>query len=169
MITRLSYAWTFGLVWLLASTASLEVPTAPFLDLTVLSDSSVYANFSAPISDGGSAINSYKVEWDTDPGVQEVQAITTSTYTGPNEIQSITTSAASINEIQVVKVSAPAVQEVQIITINSATGGYYFVELNTIATGGSLQYSGYIYFDYEADDSNGNTFGKNVAGIISAV
>lgn len=38
-----------------------EVPTAPFLDLTVLSDSSVYANFSAPISDGGSAINSYKV------------------------------------------------------------------------------------------------------------
>lgn len=39
----------------------IEVPSAPFLDLTVLSDSSIYANFSAPLSDGGSAINSYKV------------------------------------------------------------------------------------------------------------
>ncbi len=39
----------------------LETPSAPFLDLTVQSQSSVYANFSPPLTDGGSAIHSYKV------------------------------------------------------------------------------------------------------------
>lgn len=49
------------LVHIRLSLPTLETPSAPFLDLTVLSDSSVYANFSAPLSDGGAAINSYKV------------------------------------------------------------------------------------------------------------
>jgi hypothetical protein len=41
---------------------SLEVPTSPFLDLTVISNSEIQTNFSAPLSDGGAAINSYKVK-----------------------------------------------------------------------------------------------------------
>lgn len=40
---------------------SLDVPGSPFLDLTVLSQSSIYANFSPPLTDGGSAISSYEV------------------------------------------------------------------------------------------------------------
>lgn len=40
---------------------NVEVPSAPFLSLDVLSQSSIYANFSPPLLDGGSAIQSYKV------------------------------------------------------------------------------------------------------------
>ena len=110
-----------------------------------------------------------QVEWDTDPGVQEVQSITTSTYTGPNEIQSITTTATAINEIQVVNLFATPVLEEQEIVVTSATGGFFFIELDTSALGGSLQYSGYIETDYPADDSTGDTLGKNVADIISSM
>ena len=61
-------------------------------------------------------------------------------------------------------------QEVQAITVSKASGnGYFFVELNTNATGGSQQYSGYIYDSYPADDSSGITFGANVASIISSM
>ena len=67
------------------------MPTAPYLDLTVLSGDTIQASFTPPLSDGGSSINSYKVDWGTDPGVHEVQMVTTSTYIGPNAIQSITT------------------------------------------------------------------------------
>jgi len=78
------------------------IPSAPFLDLTVLSGTSVRTNFSAPLTDGGSAITSYKIDWDTDPGVKEIQQIVTSTYIGPNEVQVITSSADPINEKQVI-------------------------------------------------------------------
>ena len=64
----------------------LETPSAPFLDLTVLSGDSIQANFSAPLSDGGAAIHSYKLDWDTDPGTQEVQYITTATDIGSTKI-----------------------------------------------------------------------------------
>ena len=101
--------------------------------------------------------------------MQEVQAITTSTYTGPNEIQSITTSAKPTNEVQVIHLVAPAVREVQAITLVGATGGYYFLSLNTNTTGGSLQHSGFIFVNYPADDSTSDTFGKNVQDIISAM
>lgn len=148
---------------------ALDVPGAPFLDLTVLSQSSIYANFSPPLSDGGSAINSYKVEWDTDPGVQEVQSITTSVYLGPNEIQSITTSATDINAVQTVGVFATAVPEVQKVTISNSQSGYFFLELNTNNTGGSDQYSGYIYQNYPANNNGGATYGKDVASILSSM
>ena len=83
VLFRSSVIWTLGLLWSSFSLLSAlgktyftfhrstifyfilcfiaETPSAPFLDLTVLSDSSIYANFSAPLSDGGAAINSYKV------------------------------------------------------------------------------------------------------------
>jgi len=55
-----------------------------------------------------------QVEWDTDPGRQEVQAITTSTFIGANEVQVITTSAPRINAVQTVRTSASTVYEVQV-------------------------------------------------------
>lgn len=67
-----------------------EYPFAPFLDLTVLGGDEVQVDLSPPLSDGGTAITSYRVDWDSNPGTHEVQTITTSTYTGPNEIQVIT-------------------------------------------------------------------------------
>jgi hypothetical protein len=112
-----------------------------------------------------------QIEWDTDPGVQEVQAITTSTYTGPNEIQSITTSATPVNEKQTVSLTAPAVAEVQVITLKLADSGRYFLELDTSAQGGSLQHSGFIYVNYPVTDAAGGgvTAGKNIQEIISAM
>jgi len=124
---RYKYKILLLLLSILLETAfSASTPTSPFLDLTVLSQSSINANFSAPSSDGGSAINSYKIEWDTDPGIQEVQAITTSTYTGPNEIQTIQTSAPNVNEVQIVNSYGTHIPEVQKVTVSSATGGYFF-------------------------------------------
>jgi hypothetical protein len=93
------------------------------------------------------------VDWDTNPGVREVQAITTSTYLGPNEIQAITTYAPNINEIQYIKINATSVREVQMITVSGATSGFFFVTIDTSATGGSIQYSGNIGVNYLATGS----------------
>jgi len=128
-----------------------EIPASPFLNLAVISGSAINSSVLPPLSDGGSSIHSYKLEWDTDPGVQEIQAITTSVFTGPNEIQSITTYAQDIPEVQRVQTYATAhISEKQEITISEATGGYFFLELDTSSQGGSLQYSGYIYVNYAA-------------------
>lgn len=36
-------------------------PSVPFLDIKVVSNAAIYANFTAPLSDGGSSITGYKV------------------------------------------------------------------------------------------------------------
>jgi hypothetical protein len=140
-----------------------EVPSAPFLDLTVLSSSAIQANFSAPLSDGGAAVDSYQLQWDTNPGVQEVQTVTTGVYVGPNQIQSITTSAVPVDEVQTIKLFATPVREVQVIHVSQATGGYFFLQLDTSSYGGSLQYSGYINVNYPAAPS-ATTYGRDVQG-----
>lgn len=58
-----------------------------------------------------------QVEWDTDPGTREVQWIKTYASTGPNEIQSITTTAYDVDEVQQLNITATVVQEVQ-VTVN---------------------------------------------------
>jgi hypothetical protein len=50
----------FGCVFI-SSLLITDVPASPFLDLTVLNQSSVKASFSPPLTDGGSSIHSYKV------------------------------------------------------------------------------------------------------------
>jgi hypothetical protein len=110
---------------LLSAVVALEVPTSPYLDLSVLSGDTIQASFTPPLSDGGSAINSYKVDWDTDPGKHEVQMITTSTYIGPNAIQSITTSVVDVNEKQTITMTSSAVKEVQLITVTNADAGFF--------------------------------------------
>jgi hypothetical protein len=131
--------------------------------LTTLSDTSVLVEYSPP---DDTFVYSYKVEYDTDPGVQEVQSITTSTYTYANEIQSVTISAEDINEKQKITTYADSVSEVQSILVTRATGGYFFLELDTSSVGGSLQYSGYIDVGFPA---NSSTDGKDVASIISSM
>ncbi len=148
--------------------AALEVPSAPFVDLAVLGSDLIAVNFSAPLSDGGSAINSYKVEWDTDPGVHEVQTITTSTYVGPNEIQSVTLVAPDINEVQTIRTYSGKFSEVQEVVVTAATSGYFFLELDTSALGGSLQYSGYIQAGASDKTVAGQT-GLDVESIINAM
>lgn len=55
-----------------------------------------------------------QVEWDTDPGIREVQWIRTYADTGPNEIQSITTRASDTDEVQRLTVSSNETLEVQV-------------------------------------------------------
>lgn len=100
-------------------------------------------SFEAPLTDGGSAVQSYSLEWDTDPGVQEVQTITTSTYTDANEVQTITTTALDQDEVQLVTTNATALYEVQTIETDCAPGGTlggtFTVALDTTSSGGSRE------------------------------
>ncbi|RHZ09977.1 hypothetical protein DYB37_000142 [Aphanomyces astaci] len=80
----------------------------------------------------------------------KVQTVTTSTYTGANEVQTVTTSAADVNEIQIVTTSATMIREVQVVTTTAAPGqtlgGGFTLQLDTTSTGGSVRLSGVIGF-----------------------
>ena len=151
---RVRRALLLGASWLLwPLVAPQNVPERPFLELSQINGNSALATLGPPVSDGGSPILSYEVDWDTNPGRREVQSITTSVFLGPNEIQSVTTKAMAIEEVQFIASSATPVAEVQSITVSSATAGYFFIELDTSSLGGSLQYSGYIGVSYPAKGS----------------
>eukprot|EP00804_Cyclotella_cryptica_P021433 CCRYP_005783-RA/>CCRYP_005783-RA protein AED:0.00 eAED:0.00 QI:831/1/1/1/1/1/3/2372/6166 len=140
---------------------SASVPGPPeWATLKVLGSNTLQTTFAPPLWDGGSPITSYLVEWDKEAGIPEVQRIVTSQNLNTNEVQTITTSAPDINEIQVIRTSATALAEVQAITVSPPTGdasvnsAYSFaLSLDTIDTGGSLQYSGQISANAEADGS----------------
>ena len=142
----------------------IEFPSAPFVDLKVLAGDTVENTLHAPLTDGGAAITSYKVDWDANPGVHEVQTIVTSVYTGPNEVQVITTSAAVEPELQYITTTSTEKLEVQRIRVYDSTSGRFFLMLDTTATGGSIQYSGYIE---QAASSNETRF--SVEDIVSAL
>jgi hypothetical protein len=142
-----------ALLSIVGANAQLSIPDAPTsVALDVLSGSEVRVSFESPLSDGGSAVQSYSVEWDTDPGVQEVQAISTSTYTDANEIQVITTTAADQDEIQLVTTNTSVLYEIQTIetTCVGTLGGTFSVGLDTSSSGGSNEMSGEISFDADA-------------------
>ena len=166
MISIMLSCWLAVLITVTVVHAQTQVPSAPFVNLNVLTNSAVGVTVDLPISDGGSAINSYIVEWDTNPGVREIQTIQTTTVNGSYEIQSLTTSAMVRPEVQVVTSAAQAVGDIQQITVTGATGGYFFVALDTSANGGSLQYSGNIYVSYPA---SGTTDGRDAEIIIAAM
>jgi len=145
-------ALLLSFLWMSAVAAQLNVPDAPTaVALDVLSGSDVRISFEAPLTDGGSAVQSYSLEWDTDPGVQEIQTVTTSTYTGPNEVQTITSSAVNVDEVQLVTTNATVLPEVQTLETNCAGGGVlgrtFTIILDTTATGGSREESGEISYD----------------------
>jgi hypothetical protein len=140
-----------GLCLGVAVSAQLNVPDAPTsVALDVLSGSDVRVSFEAPLTDGGSAVQAYTVEWDTDPGVQEVQTITTSTFTNANEVQTITTTATDQDEVQLITTNATALYEIQTIETDCAAGGTlggsFALGLDTSASGGSSEMSGEVSF-----------------------
>ena len=93
-------------------------------------------------------VQSYQVEWDTDPGVAEVQTVTTSTYLGANELQTIRTFGKDVDEIQLVRTLARPHREEQWVTATAPAGstlaGTFALALDTRPTGGTLQYTGAI-------------------------
>ena len=143
------------------SQSTLSVPGPPeWATLKVLGSNTLKTTFAPPLWDGGSPITSYLVEWDKEAGIPEVQRITTSQNLNANEIQTITTSVPPIHEIQVIRTSATPRAEVQAITVSPPTGdatidsAYSFaLSLDTIKTGGSLQFSGQISANADADGS----------------
>jgi len=157
----MSYTCKFAVLLFACFAASATVPDPPSaVIVNAVSDSEIKLDFSPPSSDGGSHVSSYKVEWDTDPGNQEIQTITTSTFTGPNEIISITTSAADVDEVQQIRTTADHIREEQLITTScdpyNTLSGTFTIKLDTTATGGSVQTSGVIGYDAAAEDGNSN-------------
>ena len=138
-----------------------SVPGPPnWATLDVIGANTLQTKFSPPLWDGGSPVTSYLVEWDKEAGEPEVQRIITSQNLYANEIQTITTSVPDVNEIQVIQTTATPQAEVQAITVSPSYGdatidsAYSFaLSLDTINTGGSLQYSGQISANAAADGS----------------
>jgi hypothetical protein len=63
----------FGSFYFIFFSLSLKL----FIYMFLIPKGDIRVSFEAPLTDGGSAVQSYTVEWDTDPGVQEVQSIST--------------------------------------------------------------------------------------------
>ena len=92
------------------------VPDAPVdVALDVLSGADVQVTFEPPLTDGGAAVQSYNIEWDTDPGEQEIQTITTSADEVTPEVQTVTTTANDVDEVQTLTLAATFQDEVQIV------------------------------------------------------
>jgi len=130
-----SIVYSLVLCTLIVYVRCQSAPSSPFLDISVLSGSSIRTKFLPPLTDGGALISSYKLDWDTDPGTPEVQEIVTSVYVGPNDVQTISTSAMPVSEKQVIQTNTNSIQEIQKITVKYATAGYFFLQLDTSATG----------------------------------
>merc|ERR1719238_1956993 len=97
-----------------------DVPGPPTDAIVEVVDSTtVTVQWSAPVSDGGSQVTSYRVEWDTNPGEREEQAVTLSVDTGPNEVQTFSTVASDIDEVVSVHLRAALVEEVQTVTTSA--------------------------------------------------
>jgi hypothetical protein len=77
------------------------VASAPaFVQVTPYNQSCLQVDVTPPLNDGGQEVTAYEIQWDTEPGIREVQAISTVVNTGPNEIQVIATSATHTDEVQ---------------------------------------------------------------------
>lgn len=100
------------------------------------------------------------MEWDDKAGTPEVQRISTALNIDTNEVQTITTTVDDVDEVQSITSSATQQGEVQAITISPPPGenalNYqygYSLKLDTLATGGSIQYSGEISATSDASGS----------------
>lgn len=116
------------------------------IGLFVRSGTELQVTWGPPVSDGGSAVTSYRVEWDTAPGVREVQQITTDVFLGPNDVQTITSAAATVYEVQSVTTSAtpmPAIQTIKSTAdMHETIGGTFTLGIdvgNGLLTTGPLQ------------------------------
>ena len=127
------------------------VPAAPTLVQVVpFNQSSLQVDITPPLTDGGQEVTA-EIQWDTEPGIREIQTISTQVTTGPNEIQSITTTATHIDEVQTITTTSNDVNEVQTITVSSTLstdiGGTYTIVFDDSSIGGSAQESAPISHD----------------------
>jgi hypothetical protein len=125
------------------------VPDAPAAATVVpYSGTDLYVEWVPPLSDGGSQVTGYRVDWDTNPGNFEVQTLQTTPYLGPNEIQSLTLFASVVPEMQSFHTRAAAVAEVQTVrtfaNTNEVLGGSFTLSFDTTATGGGYYVSAQI-------------------------
>ncbi len=100
---------------------------------------------------------SFLVDWDRKQGQHEIQSITTSINTGPNEIQRLSTTADFIQEQKIIRTYAEDIDEIQTITTVAnpfeKLAGNFTVVFDTTSTGGSIETSGPINFDALSDSS----------------
>jgi hypothetical protein len=157
-----------------ASNTGLSAPSSPTSVISeIYSNTEQSVSFAPPTFDGGASITSYTMEWDTEPGVPEVQTITTTTNIGPNEIQTITTSALHRDEVQVVRTtSADNVREKQIIRTTAATnnkvGGWFTLVFDTTSTSGTVETSAPIMAD-APPKATASTNGHSMQEILEAM
>jgi len=158
--TMVAVMRTQCLLWLalLVGISASIVPEQPAAaSLQVISNTELELNFLPPSSDGGSEVTSYLVEWDTDPGVTEIQTITSATYIGANEIISFTSSANDVDEVQLVSTHATTLLEIQQITTSAipfqTLGGEFALAFDTTTFGGSMEISGVISHGADAKGS----------------
>ncbi|KAL9189871.1 hypothetical protein ACHAXT_009546 [Thalassiosira profunda] len=124
-------------------------PPAPPSDVSLEAEdgSTLAVSIDAPFHDGGKSVTSYRVDYSTQPFVQERQRISLTCSPEP-EIQSVTTSATDIDEIQF------------LVLDSSYSGGGEVAEVQRIrcdATGGTFGLlldgeTAYISHDADADD-----------------
>jgi len=134
------------------------VPGKPTPLLNLRTGSEILVDITPPATDGGAEITSYVVDWDTKPGVREIQTLQTSVYLEPNEIQTVTTTATHVDEVQIIATKTDDVNEKQTISLSVelgiTLGGSYTVIFDDSATGGSAQESGSIMVDAAATGSS---------------
>ena len=125
-----------------ANDAVATVPSAPTAaSVSVLGSSELELTFEPPLSDGGAEVTSYQVDWDTEPGMYEVQTISTESWIGPNEVQTVTTKAEHRDEVQVVRTTATDYDEIQIIKTSANNdnklGGWFTLQYDDTDRGGA--------------------------------
>lgn len=125
----------------------------------VVNSTTLNVQWSAPVSDGGSQVTSYRVEWDTNPGRREEQAVTLAVDTGPNEVQTFGTTAEDVDEVVSVHLRAALVEEVQTITtsafVDETLAGSFAIAFDTTAQGGGSSVSAHIDHDAGAMAGDG--------------
>lgn len=126
-------------------TGAIEPPSPPsFVSVDPVSGSAVRVEVGTPSDDGGSPVSSYRVEWDTDQGVEEVQRIHVRPTVGATEVQTLTTSADDVDEVQSVHTAASRVPEVQTVTTTALAG-------ETLGGSFALSFDGYVTADIAHD------------------
>ena len=119
--------------------APIELGVSPSLG----SSDTLRVDFQEPVLDGGSAIESYSVEYDTSPNfednprhvslpvIREKQAVVVEVPDVQPEIQAIQATVEVTNEVQTVRSTVDGVDEIQVVT---TTADDVVAEVQTITT-----------------------------------
>ena len=127
--------------------------------------SCLQVDITPPESDGGQAVTAYEIQWDTEPGIREIQTISTVVNIQPNEIQVVETYATHEDEVQTVKTTATDVDEIQTIvvssTLSSDIGGSFTIVFDDSSTGGSAEESAPVAANLVANPAESNYVSGN--------